>query len=89
MTTQDPDQGQDTRSGTFHHFTGLLVTGIGCFWLAKQVGWIPATAGGEELVWPLLLMALGLRELVRRRGNRYQSTTTRSHHDAERERRQV
>lgn len=62
---------QDGIKGHFHRMAGLLVTGVGFFWFAKQVGWIPADRGGQELFWPALIVVLGLMLLVGRRSKRH------------------
>ena len=49
-----------TRHGHWHKLSGILLAVVGFFWLAKKVGWIPVTAGGSVIFWPILTIMLGL-----------------------------
>jgi hypothetical protein len=46
--------------GRFHTFVGIAVSGVGVFWLAKKLGWIPVVAGGSQVFWPIITIVLGL-----------------------------
>ncbi|UCE79115.1 MAG: hypothetical protein JSV13_00305 [Nitrospiraceae bacterium] len=49
-----------TLHGNWHKLTGILLTVVGLFWLAKKVGWIPVAAGGSGILWPVLTIMIGL-----------------------------
>ena len=49
-----------TRHGHWHKLSGILLTVVGLFWLAKKVGWIPVATGGSVIFWPLLTIMVGL-----------------------------
>ena len=36
----------------FHTLLGLALSGAGVVWMAKQLGWVPAVAGGAAIFWP-------------------------------------
>jgi hypothetical protein len=48
------------RSGHIHTLLGVVTAVIGLFWLAHKLGWIPVAAGGSQLFWPILTIAVGL-----------------------------
>lgn len=47
-------------SGRIHTLLGGGIAAIGLFWLAHKLGWIPVTAGGAQVFWPILTIAVGL-----------------------------
>jgi hypothetical protein len=53
------------RRGRFHTFAGIAVSGVGVFWLAKKLGWIPVVAGGSQIFWPVITIVLGLVLVLR------------------------
>lgn len=55
----------ETRRGGIHTLLGILISGVGFFWLAKKVGWIAISAGGSGVFWPVLVMVLGLAIVLR------------------------
>jgi hypothetical protein len=52
-------------------YTGLAISGIALFWLAKKVGWLGVGSGG--FFWPLLAIGIGLAMVVS--GRRHCHTT--------------
>ncbi len=61
MTTQTEIKSHEQhRKGRFHKLAGIAVSVVGVFWLAKKAGWIPVVAGGSQVFWPILTIALGL-----------------------------
>jgi drug/metabolite transporter (DMT)-like permease len=70
-----------THRGNAKKFLGILISGVGFFWLAKSMGWIPVTAtSGSAVFWPILTIALGVVFLLgRRRGRFVQNHTGRAH----------
>lgn len=57
-----------------HKIVGLLMAGVGFFWLAKKAGWIPVAAGGSGIFWPVVTIGAGLFMILaprhRRKRNR-------------------
>ena len=53
-------KGRHLGEGSFHTLLGAVTALIGLFWLAHKLGWIPVTAGGSQLFWPILTIAVGL-----------------------------
>lgn len=43
-----------------HKLIGISLALIGFFWFAKNVGWIPAAAGGSTIFWPAVLFIFGV-----------------------------
>jgi hypothetical protein len=39
---------------------GILLAVIGMFWLAHKAGWIPVERGHPAILWPLVVIAVGL-----------------------------
>lgn len=55
-----------------HRIIGVLLSGIGLFWLARKAGWmsydtswVPHHANGSTMFWPLVLIAVGLLLIFR------------------------
>jgi len=48
------------RSGRIHTLLGGGIAAFGLFWLAHKLGWIPANAGGSQVFWPIIAIAVGL-----------------------------
>jgi hypothetical protein len=49
-----------TRNRQWHKLSGVVLSMVGFFWLAKKVGWIPVAAGGPVIIWLVLTIMLGL-----------------------------
>ncbi len=47
-----------------HKLTGMALSIVGFFWLAKKIGWIPATVSGASIFWPSVTIAAGLFLLI-------------------------
>jgi hypothetical protein len=43
-----------------HKITGIALSIIGFFWLAKKIGWIPVAAGGSTIFWPIVTITVGI-----------------------------
>jgi hypothetical protein len=54
-----------------HKFAGMFLVAMGLFWLAHKAGWIPVSAGGSVIFWPLLTIGVGLSILF---GSRHGKT---------------
>lgn len=59
---------RNERHRCFHKLAGIFLMLIGFFWFARKVGWIPVEAGGPDIFWPVVVLALGLSILI---GSRY------------------
>jgi len=46
--------------GEWHLYLGITLSASGFLWLAKNIGWIPATENGLAIHWPLVIIVLGL-----------------------------
>jgi hypothetical protein len=46
--------------GQGHRFFGIVLAAIGFVWLAKKVGWIPVAVSGLTILWPIVIMVLGV-----------------------------
>jgi len=59
---------REERHRHFHKPAGIFLMPIGFFWFARKVGWIPVEAGGPDIFWPVVVLALGVSILI---GSRY------------------
>jgi biotin transporter BioY len=50
----------DIKHRRAHKLIGIVIAGIGFFWLAKKVGWIPAAASGSSVFWPVVMIVLAV-----------------------------
>jgi hypothetical protein len=54
----------DAKDKQGHKLSGIILTLIGIFWFAKIVGWISVAPGGSTIIWPLVVIGLGVFTLV-------------------------
>ncbi len=48
------------KRGGLRRIAGIALSVIGLFWLAHKAGWIPAEHGHTAIVWPVIVIAVGL-----------------------------
>jgi hypothetical protein len=65
-----PMQGKAKRGG-LRKITGSLITLFGLFWLAHRSNWIPVEHGHMAILWPLIMIGVGLFVLF---SSRYRQT---------------
>jgi hypothetical protein len=47
-----------------HKLAGILLAAIGLSWLAHKAGWMPVSADGSVIFWPLFTIGVGLSILL-------------------------
>lgn len=58
------------RHGTGHRIIGAILAGGGLFWLTESLGWISGVTDATHIVWPIVLIVLGLFMMVSTRHRR-------------------
>ncbi len=61
MIKKDKSKGHSIHfRGQGHRLFGFTLSVIGFFWLAKKIGWIPVPEVELAIVWPVVVITLGL-----------------------------
>ena len=53
------------RRGMGQKIAGIVLSVAGFFWLAKKAGWIPVDHSHPSVLWPIVVIAIGLLVIFR------------------------
>ncbi len=68
-TENTPGTSERKRGGA-RKLVGILLATIGFLWLSKKIGWLPVEHGHPAILWPIVVIALGLFLFLGSRHNR-------------------